>query len=129
MAYGGFVPLVEGVRREQEYPVFAMNGGMYERDLSSVGLLVTDGVERKPAARGAGWGNFYLKPNGVFFIEGKRAGVMETEAYLAGGHKPDVATQSGPMLVIDEIQLPGKRRMATSDVLRGYRGPTEGPWT
>lgn len=32
-------------------------------------------------------------------------------------------------LVIDEIQLPGKRRMATSDVLRGYRGPTEGPWT
>lgn len=99
--YGGFVPLVEDVRREQEYPVFAMNGGMYEHDLSSVGLLVTDGVERKPAARGNGWGNFYLKPNGVFFIEGKSAGVMETEAYLAGGRKPDFATQSGPMLVID----------------------------
>lgn len=99
--YGGFVPLADDVRREQDYLVFAMNGGMYEHDLSSVGLLVTDGVERKPAARGNGWGNFYLKPNGVFFIEGKSAGVMETEVYLAGGHKPDFATQSGPMLVVD----------------------------
>ncbi len=32
-------------------------------------------------------------------------------------------------VVIDEIQLPGKRRMLTSDVLRGYRGPTEGRWS
>ncbi|HLP28016.1 MAG TPA: methionyl-tRNA formyltransferase [Candidatus Didemnitutus sp.] len=30
------------------------------------------------------------------------------------------------MLSIDELQLPGKRRMATSEVLRGYRGQTEG---
>ncbi len=99
--YGGFQPLMEDLRREQDYLVFAMNGGMYEADLSSVGLLVTDGVERKPAARGSGWGNFYLKPNGIFFIEGKTAGVQETEAYIAGGHKPDFATQSGPMLVVD----------------------------
>lgn len=99
--YGGFVPLAEDLRREQDYFVFAMNGGMYETDLSSVGLLVTDGVERKAAARGSGWGNFYLQPNGIFFIEGDRAGVQETEAYLSAGYKPDFATQSGPMLVID----------------------------
>ena len=30
------------------------------------------------------------------------------------------------MLSIDEMQLPGKRRMLFSDVARGYRGPTEG---
>lgn len=29
-------------------------------------------------------------------------------------------------LQLDEIQLPGKRRMPTSDVVRGHRGPTEG---
>jgi methionyl-tRNA formyltransferase len=29
-------------------------------------------------------------------------------------------------LEIDEIQLPGKRRMVMADVLRGYRGPHEG---
>ena len=87
--------------RRAQYLEFAMNGGMYEADLTSVGLLVIDGVERKPIDRDKGWGNFYLKPNGVFFLRGDRAGVMETEAYVAAATKPDFATQSGPMLVID----------------------------
>jgi uncharacterized protein YigE (DUF2233 family) len=99
--YGGFENLSRDLRQEGEYLEFAMNGGMYEADLSSVGLLITDGVERKPIDRGKSWGNFYLKPNGVFFLQGDRAGVMETEAYVATGIKPDFATQSGPMLVID----------------------------
>jgi len=29
-------------------------------------------------------------------------------------------------LVLDEVQLPGKKRMQAADVARGYRGPTEG---
>lgn len=29
-------------------------------------------------------------------------------------------------LQLDEIQLPGKKRMPASEILRGYRGPTEG---
>ena len=99
--YGGFENLSRDLRQEGEYLEFAMNGGMYEADLSSVGLLVTDGVERKPIDRGKGWGNFYLKPNGVFFLQGDWAGVTETEAYVAAGIKPDFATQSGPMLVIE----------------------------
>jgi len=100
-SYGGFENLSRDLRQEGEYLEFAMNGGMYEADLSSVGLLVTDAVERKPIDRGKSWGNFYLKPNGVFFLQGDRAGVMETEAYVAAGIKPDFATQSGPMLVIE----------------------------
>ncbi|WP_275783258.1 phosphodiester glycosidase family protein [Pararhizobium gei] len=98
--YGGFDRVSLDLRQEGEYLEFAMNGGMYERDLSSVGLLVTDGVERKALDRGESWGNFYLKPNGVFFLKDGRAGVMETEAYAAAGMSPDFATQSGPMLVI-----------------------------
>ncbi|WP_349434723.1 phosphodiester glycosidase family protein [Pararhizobium sp. A13] len=101
LPYGGFENLSRDLRQEGEYLEFAMNGGMYEADLSSVGLLVTDGVERKAIDRGKSWGNFYLKPNGVFFLQGGRAGVMETEAYAAAGIKPDFATQSGPMLVIE----------------------------
>lgn len=99
--YGGFEPLMHDLRQEGEYLEFAMNGGMYEHDLTSVGLLVTDGVERKAIDRGYSWGNFYLKPNGVFFLQGGRAGVLETEAYVDAAIKPDFATQSGPMLVID----------------------------
>ncbi len=101
LPYAGFENLARDLRQEGQYLEFAMNGGMYEADLTSVGLLVIDGVERKPIDRDKGWGNFYLKPNGVFFLRGDRAGVMETEAYVAAATKPDFATQSGPMLVID----------------------------
>lgn len=101
LPYGGFENLARDLRQEGEYLDFAMNGGMYESDLTSVGLLVTDGVERKPIDRGHSWGNFYLKPNGVFFLKGDKAGVLETEAYVDADPHPDFATQSGPMLVID----------------------------
>ncbi|MEZ5305171.1 MAG: phosphodiester glycosidase family protein [Verrucomicrobiales bacterium] len=41
------------------------------------------------------WGNFYLAPNGVFFIgpDGK-AGVMETGEFARSGIKPMLAAQS-----------------------------------
>ncbi|CAN7477095.1 phosphodiester glycosidase family protein [Pararhizobium sp. LjRoot255] len=101
LPYAGFENIARDLRQEGQYLEFAMNGGMYESDLTSVGLLVINGVERKPIDRDKGWGNFYLKPNGVFFLRGDRAGVMETEAYVAAEIKPDFATQSGPMLVIE----------------------------
>lgn len=106
LPYGGFENLAQDLRQEGEYLEFAMNGGMYESDLTSVGLLVTDGVERKAIDRGHSWGNFYLKPNGVFFLKGDRAGVLETEAYVDADIRPDFATQSGPMLVIDGVLHP-----------------------
>jgi uncharacterized protein YigE (DUF2233 family) len=101
LPYGGFEALSRDLRQEGEYLEFAMNGGMYGSDLTSVGLLVTEGIKRKAIDRGHSWGNFYLKPNGVFFLQGGRAGVLETEAYVDAAIKPDFATQSGPMLVID----------------------------
>ena len=48
-----------------------------------------------------GPGNFHLKPNGIFYVAGQKAGVMETEAFAHSGIKPDLATQSGPMLLIN----------------------------
>lgn len=80
---------------------FAMNAGMYERDGSPLGLYVADGREEKPAITREGPGNFHMKPNGVFYVAKGRAGVMETAAFLASGISADLATQSGPMLLID----------------------------
>jgi uncharacterized protein YigE (DUF2233 family) len=37
----------------------------------------------------------------VFYIKGDQVGVAATEAYVKLNEKPDFATQSGPMLVID----------------------------
>lgn len=85
----------------------AMNAGMYHEDMSPVGLLVEDGRELSPLATGEGEGNFFLKPNGVFLIDGDgRAAVMETSVYAAAGLGPRFATQSGPMLVIDGVLHP-----------------------
>jgi uncharacterized protein YigE (DUF2233 family) len=43
-----------------------------------------------------------MKPNGVFYVDRQgNAGVMESAAFAASGIIPVLATQSGPMLVID----------------------------
>ncbi len=81
--------------------VFAMNAGMYEPDLSPVGLFVERGETRHPATTREGSGNFFLKPNGVFFFGPATVGIKETQAFLDAHLHPDFATQSGPMLVID----------------------------
>jgi uncharacterized protein YigE (DUF2233 family) len=99
--YGSFRALEAALREKDLELVFAMNAGMYGDDLRPIGLYVEDGRRLKKANRRDGPGNFHLKPNGVFFIDGERGGVLETEAFLASGIAPRYASQSGPMLVID----------------------------
>ncbi len=100
--YGSFASLSSGLWRQHMFSVFAMNGGMYHQDYSPVGLFIENGIEHSPIVTNDGWGNFHLLPNGVFYLNGQTAGVLATEAYVAVGMKPDFATQSGPMLVIDD---------------------------
>ena len=80
---------------------FAMNAGMYDQDQAPVGLYVEEGREMKGVSTANGPGNFHLKPNGIFYVKGERVGVLDTARYLRAKLKPDFATQSGPMLVID----------------------------
>jgi uncharacterized protein YigE (DUF2233 family) len=79
---------------------FATNAGIYERGPKPCGLTVCQGKEVVKLNLAAGEGNFYLKPNGVFYVdEAKRAGVMEAVAFGKSGVKARIATQSGPMLL------------------------------
>jgi len=87
--------------RNGEHMSFAMNGGMYHPDYGPVGLLVEHGRQAGALNRENAFGNFFLKPNGVFWVADGKAGVMETEAFAKAGLSPVEATQSGPMLVID----------------------------
>jgi uncharacterized protein YigE (DUF2233 family) len=118
--YGSFDSLSSGLWRQHSFVVFAMNGGMYHRDLSPVGLYIENGVEKTPLSTGGGWGNFHMQPNGVFFMQGQKAGVLETSAYLNANLKPDFATQSGPMLVINTELHP--RFLPESDSLNTRNG-------
>lgn len=100
--YGSLDAFDAAMRSAGVRVVLAMNAGMYHEDMSSVGLLVEDGREIAPLETREGEGNFFLKPNGVFLVDAEgRAAVVETGAYMSVERQPRLATQSGPMLVID----------------------------
>jgi len=105
--YKTFDALAEALKGQGLTLSFAMNAGMYDDDFSPVGLLVEAEKELHAANTKRVTGepqdipNFYKKPNGVFYVTGKAAGVMTTDAWLAHPPKAHFATQSGPMLVID----------------------------
>ena len=81
--------------------LFATNAGMFDPALKPVGLHVEQGRELVHANTRSGYGNFHMKPNGIFYIAAGRAAVAETQAFLKQRLQPDLATQSGPMLVIN----------------------------
>jgi uncharacterized protein YigE (DUF2233 family) len=86
---------------------FAMNAGMFDGGGKPIGLYVEKEAIRHRLNTDDGSGNFYLKPNGVF-SQGAD-GTMRTEttdAFLARNAPPVWATQSGPMLVIDNALGP-----------------------
>ena len=78
--------------------LFATNGGIYETDYTPLGLYIEDGQVLHPLNTEQGTGNFYLQPNGVFYIDQAGGHVVETKDFQLS---PGVvtATQSGPMLV------------------------------
>lgn len=81
---------------------FAMNAGMFGDDGRPIGYTVIDGKRVHPLNRASAAGNFYMKPNGVFFGTGAKWQVLSTDAFADSiTRRPDFATQSGPMLVID----------------------------
>src|SRR5438067_553703 len=99
--YGSFAALAADLAAKGKTLLFAMNAGMYDDSLKPVGLYVEDGREVKRLNRRNGPGNFHMKPNGVFFTARGSAGILETEAYIRARPPAELATQSGPMLVID----------------------------
>ena len=80
---------------------FAMNGGMYKKDYSPQGLYIEKKKNVVPLDMTKAAGNFYLKPNGVFYLTtDNTAKICTTELFRNNG-KIKYATQSGPMLLID----------------------------
>ena len=86
---------------------FLGNAGIFMEGGMPLGIHVEAGKQlRGPNQVKEAYGNFYLQPNGIFFIEGDSAKVVTTDAYLKGTHTPRLATQSGPMLLIDGKKHP-----------------------
>jgi uncharacterized protein YigE (DUF2233 family) len=101
--------------------VFAMNGGMYRQDQSPQGLYIeNDKMLFPPDTLESGYGNFYMQPNGVFFItKEKVARICATKNFISSGNV-GYATQSGPMLVVDgEIHGQFKKGSTSLNVRNG----------
>ncbi len=78
-----------------------MNAGMYDEAGKPIGLAIVDGRQVHALNRKRGGGNFHLLPNGVFSAGSDGWHIRSSDAYAAvAGLEPQVATQSGPMLVI-----------------------------
>jgi uncharacterized protein YigE (DUF2233 family) len=97
--YGQLSSLRDSLAKQGKTLAFAMNAGMYQEDLSPLGLFVSEHRELVRLNRRTGSGNFYQPPNGVFLVDEQGARVLTTEEYAAASPHPRLATQSGPMLV------------------------------
>lgn len=93
--------LKNDVESRNEKLIFAMNGGMFEADNSPKGLYIENFKTLKFIDTLQGSGNFYLQPNGIFYItQNNQPGIIETKQYKQNT-AIKYATQSGPMLLIN----------------------------
>lgn len=102
---------------------FAINGGMYGDDLKAIGYYVQNGERLKELNRAEGEGNFYLKPNGVFFGTGGKWQVLGSNTFFnTVGERPQFGTQSGPLLLVDGKLHPEVQDDGPSKAIRNAVG-------
>jgi uncharacterized protein YigE (DUF2233 family) len=105
VAYGSIEALRQGAESGGKALAFATNAGIYDREYRPLGLTIADGRTLRPLnttkPRG-GSGNFAMQPNGVFYLDREgHAGIARTDAWRSLAIDARLATQSGPMLVVD----------------------------
>ena len=86
---------------KNENLVFAMNAGMYKIDNSPQGLFIENATLINDTDTTKGNGNFYLQPNGVFYINKDESAYIKTTANFKMNTNIKYATQSGPMHIIE----------------------------
>lgn len=117
----------------QKYPrdySMLTNGGMFHPRGIPVGLFVEETVEVTGLNFDKDRGNFFLLPNGVFFVSCDNvAGVLETAQFRDSiynkGTTLKLATQSGPMLVIDSMRHPKFNKNSPNNYIRSGVGVTD----
>jgi uncharacterized protein YigE (DUF2233 family) len=114
--------VAESLQGHAEQLLFAMNAGMFREDYSPLGLLVMDGKQVHRINLATGFGNFYMKPNGVFVVSPSGARIVESSLYGSLDDLVILATQSGPLMVSAGIIHPGLNPQGTSRNIRNGIG-------
>ncbi len=120
---GDFNGLRQQLAARNKRIVFATNAGIYEHGPKPCGLTISASRELVPLNLRAGEGNFFLKPNGVFYLDDQTGpGVMEAAEFAKSGLKPRLATQSGPLLMCQGVIHPAFRENSPNKRLRNAVG-------
>lgn len=121
--YKSFSALKADLKTKDKTLLFAMNGGMYQEDLRPLGLYIEKGEVMYPLNKVANaYGNFYLQPNGIFYItRSKEARIIPTTKFKSNDNI-QFATQSGPMLLIDGAFHPKIKKGSTNLNIRNGVG-------
>jgi len=105
-----FGALQDELGREGKKIAFATNAGIYAHGPTPCGLTICDGKEQVPLNLTDGDGNFFLKPNGVFYLDDVAGpGIVEASEYPSLTIKPRLANQSGPLLLRKGVIHPAFR--------------------
>jgi len=80
--------------RERTRAVAAVNGGYFDTAEQPLGLRISSGVRRR---------RMHLKRWGVFYVQGGRARIVQSEKYASAtrGKRVQEAVQCGPLLVLN----------------------------
>ena len=97
-----------------------MNAGMYKPDGSPQGIFIENQKTLSPLDTSGGNGNFYLKPNGVFYITTDDTPIICRTSDFRNNGKIKYATQSGPLLIINgQIHPAFKKGSANLNIRNG----------
>jgi uncharacterized protein YigE (DUF2233 family) len=99
--FGNAANLSKWLEGNNKQLVFAMNAGMYNAGQSPVGLYIENGTTLNQLDTLQGTGNFYMQPNGVFYLTNNNTASICTTNEFKLKQGVRYATQSGPMLLIN----------------------------
>jgi uncharacterized protein YigE (DUF2233 family) len=94
-----FSKLQQHLQAEGKKLRFVMNAGIFEEGGIPSGLLVVNGKIERPLNTSPGKGNFFLQPNGVFYVDSHGGHIVSTAEYPSRKATPTYAVQSGPLLL------------------------------
>lgn len=121
-ALKNFASLKTFLKTKNQKLLFAMNGGMYKANNIPQGLFIQEHKVITLLDSTSGSGNFYLKPNGVFYITSDKHAFICTTEHFTSSTAIRFATQSGPMLVTGNMIHPSFQKGSSNLNIRNGVG-------
>jgi len=104
--------------------IFAMNGGIFDPGGIPKGLYIQKSQTYQEIDLRGGEGNFYLQPNGIFFLSNEGPKIIETSNYQEED-SIEFALQSGPLLLENRVIHPEFNPESESRFVRNGVGINE----